>query len=257
MRTGRGRPNSNADCDHSGGNRTQTDRAHSKPSSCLKGVQAACAVCQTLAPTYVMGITLWSKELGGQSQSSGPPLWVDNEGPALHLANARPGKGAHHISSRPITCSSTPQIKLRADAYGASANQWDVGAHQHKQKHSGPRRSIKPRRCHLLRATPPIATGADHQRRARLAPLHFWLTNRINIPTAINRATRVPTASERTRFRRSSGFDPAPFCAAPMSNQKRNLSIERYLAQNRRCFPPEFGMMLSEALAKLNRRTAQ
>src|SRR5262249_39524315 len=116
---------------------------------------------------------------------------------------------------------------------------------------------IKPRRCHLLRATPPIATGADHQRRARLAPLHFWLTNRINIPTAINRATRVPTASERTRFRRSSGFDPAPFCAAPMPNQKRNLSIERYLAQNRRCFPPEFGMMLSEALAKLNRRTAQ
>jgi len=63
-RTGRPRPYCYADCDHSGGNRTQTDRAHSKPSSCSKGVQAACAVCQTLALTYVKGITLWSKELG-------------------------------------------------------------------------------------------------------------------------------------------------------------------------------------------------
>jgi hypothetical protein len=54
---------------------------------------------------------------------------------------------------------------------------------------------------------------------------HRWLTNRINIPTAINRASRVPTANERARFRRSSGFDPAPFCAAPISNQNRSLSI--------------------------------
>src|SRR5262245_48056405 len=47
----------------------------------------------------------------------------------------------------------------------------------------------------------------------------------LNIPTAINRASRVPTANERARFRRSSGFDPAPFCAAPRPNQKRSLSI--------------------------------
>src|SRR5262249_8762091 len=60
----------------------------------------------------------------------------------------------------------------------------------------------------------------------QLAPLHFWLTNRINIPTAINRASRVPTANERARFRRSSAFDPAPFCAAPRPNQKRRLPIE-------------------------------
>src|SRR5262245_55898849 len=59
----------------------------------------------------------------------------------------------------------------------------------------------------------------------QLAPLHFWLTNRINIPTAINRASRVPTANERARFRRSSAFDLAPFCAAPRPNQKRSLSI--------------------------------
>jgi hypothetical protein len=64
----------------------------------------------------------------------------------------------------------------------------------------------------------------------QLAPLHFWLTNRINIPTAINRASRVPTAKERARFRRSSAFGPAPFCAAPRPNQKRSLSIDRTLA---------------------------
>jgi hypothetical protein len=29
-----------------------------------------------------------------------------------------------------------------------------------------------------------------------LAPLHFWLTNRKNIPTAINTAIRIPTTSE-------------------------------------------------------------
>ena len=54
---------------------------------------------------------------------------------------------------------------------------------------------------------------------------HFWLTNKTNAPAAINRASRVPTANERARFRPSSGFDPAPFCAAPRPNQKRSLSI--------------------------------
>ena len=33
------------------------------------------------------------------------------------------------------------------------------------------------------------------------------------------------------------GFDPAPFSAAPMPNQKRSLSIERYLAQNPTLLP--------------------
>jgi hypothetical protein len=68
----------------------------------------------------------------------------------------------------------------------------------------------------------------------RLRDLHsFWLTSDKNIPTIINAAMRVPTTSETTQFRLSArGFDPAPFCAAPMPNQKRSLSIERYLAQN-------------------------
>src|SRR5262245_61088795 len=35
-RTGRGCPYSKADCDHSGGNRTQTDRAHPTASSCCR-----------------------------------------------------------------------------------------------------------------------------------------------------------------------------------------------------------------------------
>jgi hypothetical protein len=65
----------------------------------------------------------------------------------------------------------------------------------------------------------------DPQSEEATSPIHFWLTNRINIPTAINRASRIPTTNERARFRRSSGFDPAPFCAAPMPNQKRSLSI--------------------------------
>src|SRR5262245_53537569 len=78
-----------------------------------------------------------------------------------------------------------------------------------------------------------LEPGLSHviaQARSQLAPLHCWLTDRINIPTAINRASRVPTASERARFRRSSGFDPAPFCAAPMPSQKSRLPIDRYLA---------------------------
>jgi hypothetical protein len=59
-----------------------------------------------------------------------------------------------------------------------------------------------------------------------LAPLHCWLTNRKNDPAAINRAIRIPTTSEATQCRRSMGFDPAPFCAAPMPNQKRRLPID-------------------------------
>src|SRR6266545_2990069 len=55
---------------------------------------------------------------------------------------------------------------------------------------------------------------------------HFWLTNRINAPAAINSAIRIPTTSEATQCRRSIGFDPAPSCAAPMPNQKRRLSID-------------------------------
>src|SRR5262249_54723923 len=48
-------------------------------------------------------------------------------------------------------------------------------------------------------------------------------------PTAINTAAiRVPTTNEVTGCRlRLTSFDPAPFCAAPRSNQKRSLSIDR------------------------------
>src|SRR6516165_12626119 len=56
--------------------------------------------------------------------------------------------------------------------------------------------------------------------------LHRWLTNRINIPTAINRAIRTPTTNDVTGWRLGlTSFDLAPFCAAPMPNQKRSLSI--------------------------------
>src|SRR6516165_4780386 len=55
---------------------------------------------------------------------------------------------------------------------------------------------------------------------------HCWLTNRKNIPAAINRASRVPTTNEVTGCRLGlTAFDPAPFCAAPIPNQKRSLSI--------------------------------
>ena len=61
----------------------------------------------------------------------------------------------------------------------------------------------------------------------QLAPLHFCLTNRINIPAAINRAIRIPTTNEITGCRVGlTSFDPAPFCAAPIPNQKRSLSIK-------------------------------
>src|SRR5262249_43192994 len=60
------------------------------------------------------------------------------------------------------------------------------------------------------------------------SPVHFWPTNRTNIPTAINRARRVPATSEITQCRLSMRlFDPTPFCAAPRPNQKRSLSIAR------------------------------
>ena len=58
-----------------------------------------------------------------------------------------------------------------------------------------------------------------------LTPLHCWLTNRRNNPTPINSAIRIPTTSEATQCLSTVGFDPAPFCAAPMPNQKRSLSI--------------------------------
>ena len=58
--------------------------------------------------------------------------------------------------------------------------------------------------------------------------LHRWLTNRKNIPTAINRAPRIPTINEATQCRRSMGFDPAPFCAAPTPNQKKRLPIDGF-----------------------------
>src|SRR5262249_5560707 len=61
----------------------------------------------------------------------------------------------------------------------------------------------------------------------QLAPLHFWLTNRINIPAAINTAIRIPTTNAITGCRVGlASFDLAPFCAAPMPNQKRSLSIK-------------------------------
>jgi hypothetical protein len=45
--------------------------------------------------------------------------------------------------------------------------------------------------------------------RQRFASLgHCWLTNRTNIPTAINRASRVPTTTDGARCRRSMAFDP-------------------------------------------------
>jgi hypothetical protein len=62
--------------------------------------------------------------------------------------------------------------------------------------------------------------------KADLRKLHsFWLTNRKNIPTATNAATRVPTTNDTTQCRGLVAFDPAPFCAAPMPNQKRSLSM--------------------------------
>src|SRR5262249_51037075 len=54
---------------------------------------------------------------------------------------------------------------------------------------------------------------------------HRWLTNNIKAPTAIITAIRIPTTNETTAWRFLVGFDPAPFSAAPIPNQKRSLSI--------------------------------
>jgi hypothetical protein len=51
---------------------------------------------------------------------------------------------------------------------------------------------------------------------------HCWLTNK----TPINTAIRIPTTSETTQCRLGlTTFDPAPFCAAPIPNQNRSLSM--------------------------------
>src|SRR5215467_13037944 len=56
--------------------------------------------------------------------------------------------------------------------------------------------------------------------------IHCWLTNKINNPATINRASRIPTTNEITQCRLGLiSFDPAPFCAAPRLNQKRRLPI--------------------------------
>src|SRR5262249_18173424 len=85
---------SNADCDHSGGNRTQTDHAHSKSSPCSKGLQAACTVCQTLSTKIwsTMGDSEGASivgEIGAQHNSmAGPgarPPPAPDGGSASHL----------------------------------------------------------------------------------------------------------------------------------------------------------------------------
>ena len=63
---------------------------------------------------------------------------------------------------------------------------------------------------------------ANHTKEASQS---FWLTKTRKTTAPINVATKVPTTSETTQFRLSIGFDPAAFCAAPMPNQKRSLSI--------------------------------
>jgi hypothetical protein len=57
------------------------------------------------------------------------------------------------------------------------------------------------------------------------ASAHCWLTNKIKAPAVISRAIRIPTTNETTQCGRAIGFDPAPFCAAPMPNQKRSSSM--------------------------------
>jgi hypothetical protein len=89
----------------------------------------------------------------------------------------------------------------------------------------GPRTCLSaPNNCSLTPMAP-LSQGQSPHRCRDLAPRHFWLTNRINAPAAITRAIRIPTINEATQCRRSMGFDPAPFCAAPMPNQKRRLPI--------------------------------
>jgi hypothetical protein len=65
----------------------------------------------------------------------------------------------------------------------------------------------------------PISSGAVLGRMA---------TSRASTPAftaPINRASRIPTTNETAQCRLIVGFDPAPFCAAPMPNQKRRLPI--------------------------------
>src|SRR5262249_18190906 len=60
------------------------------------------------------------------------------------------------------------------------------------------------------------------------SPIHCWLTNKINNPAAINRASTIPTTNETTGCRLGlASLDLAPFCAAPIPNQNRSLSIDR------------------------------
>ena len=88
----------------------------------------------------------------------------------------------------------------------------------------------------LARPTGFVLSAGDvfvEANRGPLAPRHcWWLTNRRDIQTAINRATRIPTTNDEARCRRSMGSDPAPFCAAPMPNQKRRLPIARIPSQS-------------------------
>src|SRR5262249_3786172 len=58
---------------------------------------------------------------------------------------------------------------------------------------------------------------------------HCWLTNRTKAPAAITTAIRTPTTNDVTGWRLGlTSFALAPFCAAPMPNQKRSLSIGVY-----------------------------
>src|SRR5262249_40454321 len=60
---------------------------------------------------------------------------------------------------------------------------------------------------------------------------HCWTSKR-NIPTPINRASRIPTTNEITQCRLAlTSFDPAPFCAAPIPNQK-DASIKKALTDS-------------------------
>src|SRR5262245_30797814 len=63
---------------------------------------------------------------------------------------------------------------------------------------------------------------------------HCWLTNRTKAPAAITTAIRTPMTNDVTGWRLGlPSFDLAPFCAAPMPNQKRSLSIDRRLPLRR------------------------
>jgi len=64
-----------------------------------------------------------------------------------------------------------------------------------------------------------------------------------------------PTASERARFRRSSGFDPAPFCAAPMPQKRRlPMAATRRLVLHQRMEIPTIRMNTATNAATANPR---